>query len=129
MAWLARPAATSMISAEVTENRRWAGMASRPRYISQASAAPPTTPSAPPIAMDPAEASPPAVMPYRNRTISAPSRSTATPITTESATRLRDPSRTEAPSARISCAVLRPCADIQIVCQPSIRTASVSTVA
>src|SRR5207237_1415277 len=60
---------------------------------------------------------------------SEPSRSTATPTTTPRAASGRRPSRTAAPRARASLAMARPWFAIQMLCQASIRTAAMSTVA
>src|SRR6185437_10358635 len=55
--------------------------------------------------------------------------STATATTTASASRDRSPALTACPTARISCAIWRPCPAIQTLCQPSISTATIRMVA
>src|SRR5277367_2280981 len=82
------------------------------------------SPMNPPISMPKLAPPSAAATPYRNRTTSEPSRSTAIVTTRASAASDFDPSTTAAPAARISAASSRPCRAIHTLCQPSISTAN-----
>src|SRR6185437_5333354 len=83
-------------------------------------------PSRPPVSSDDTVV-PDASIPYRKRTTSEPSRSTARPTTIASAVSGRAPSLTAVPICFISAAISRPCRAIQALCHMSITTAMPST--
>ncbi len=78
---------------------------------------------APPAIIAPREASPEIATPYRKSTVSAPSRSTATAITTSTTDISRAPLITSLPIFFAFSASSRPWMDIQMLCQASITTA------
>src|ERR1700716_380074 len=79
---------------------------------------------APPAARLKAVSPPDATMPYKKSATSLPSRRTATPTTTASASSDLLPSATAWPAARISPAISLPCRAIQTLCQVSMITAT-----
>src|SRR5690348_2865621 len=70
---------------------------------------------------------PPAAIPYRNSTISEPSRNTASATTANSMVRELEPALTALPTDCMCCTSSRECEDIQITCQAIISTAANST--
>ena len=70
-----------------------------------------------------------AAMPYRNSTLSEPSRRTASPTTIMRIEHSRRPSLIALPTLRAFLASAAPCEDIQRLCQASMTTAMPSTVA
>ncbi len=70
-----------------------------------------------------------AAMPYRNNTVSEPSRSTARPTMSNNTEHSLRPSRMSPPTARALAANAAPCDDIQMLCHASITTAIPSTLA